>query len=171
MYKVVGADQREYGPVGPEQIQQWIQERRLNGQSLAQAEGAERWQPLSEFPEFHSALAQYAPSPDLTPASAGLMELPRPPRTNVLAMLGLIMGLFSISIGCCCCYGLPFNVLGLVFSVMGLSQIHQNPERESGKGLALAGLILCLLSFVLGALAFFFGIAFSHQDFLREFRP
>ena len=39
MYKVLGADQKEYGPVSAEQVQQWIRDRRLNSQSLLMLEG------------------------------------------------------------------------------------------------------------------------------------
>ena len=48
MYKVLGADQKEYGPVSAEQIQQWIRDRRLNAQSLIMTEGAVGWKPLSK---------------------------------------------------------------------------------------------------------------------------
>jgi hypothetical protein len=64
MYKIIGADQREYGPVTAEQLRQWIAEGRMNGQTLAQAEGATEWKPLSAFPEFAEALrAQLGQSP------------------------------------------------------------------------------------------------------------
>src|SRR6478735_2357788 len=57
MYKIIGADQREYGPVSADQIRQWIAEGRANGASLVQAEGATEWVPLSSQPEFAEALS------------------------------------------------------------------------------------------------------------------
>ena len=31
MYKIIGADQKEYGPVPADQVRKWIAERRANG--------------------------------------------------------------------------------------------------------------------------------------------
>jgi hypothetical protein len=56
MYKIIGADQKEYGPVTAEQLRHWIAQGRANGQSRVQAEGSADWKPLSEFPEFAGAL-------------------------------------------------------------------------------------------------------------------
>ena len=56
MYKIIGADQKEYGPISADQIRQWIDEGRLNGQTAGQAEGSTEWKPLSQFPEFAEAL-------------------------------------------------------------------------------------------------------------------
>ena len=55
MYKIVGGDQREYGPVTSDQIREWIATGRANAQSLASFEGAP-WKPLSTYPEFADAL-------------------------------------------------------------------------------------------------------------------
>jgi len=52
MYKIIGADHKQYGPISADQIRQWISEGRLNGQTQACAEGSEEWKPLSAFPEF-----------------------------------------------------------------------------------------------------------------------
>src|SRR6184192_2930170 len=63
MYKIIGADQKEYGPVNGDQVRKWINEGRANGLTMAQAEGATDWKPLSAFPEFADALAAKAPPP------------------------------------------------------------------------------------------------------------
>ncbi len=55
MYKIIGADGREYGPVTAEQIHQWIREKRANAQTKAQAEGSTEWKVLTDFPEFVAA--------------------------------------------------------------------------------------------------------------------
>ena len=71
MYKIIGADQKEYGPVPPEQIRYWISEGRLNAQSRVRAEGDLDWKSLGEFPEFADALgvAPGAPPPMAQPAT------------------------------------------------------------------------------------------------------
>jgi hypothetical protein len=63
MYKIIGGDQKEYGPVSAEQIRQWIAEGRANGQTLVLPQGATEWRPLSALPEFAVLVGTLAPSP------------------------------------------------------------------------------------------------------------
>jgi hypothetical protein len=69
MYKIIGGDQKVYGPVTGDELRRWIAESRLNGQSLIQAEGAREWQPLSAFPEFGEALGAQTVQPPLAGAA------------------------------------------------------------------------------------------------------
>ena len=48
MYKIIGADQKEYGPVSAEQLRQWIAEGRVNGQTKVQAADATEWQTMAD---------------------------------------------------------------------------------------------------------------------------
>jgi len=73
MYRIIGADNRIYGPVSPEQLRQWIRERRANAQTQAQSEGSTEWKPLGSFPEFADLLGVTpppvaAPPPVMVPA-------------------------------------------------------------------------------------------------------
>jgi TM2 domain-containing membrane protein YozV len=52
MYKIIGLDGNEYGPVSAAQLQQWIQLGRVGPQTQVRVEGGNDWQPLSSFPEF-----------------------------------------------------------------------------------------------------------------------
>ena len=70
-------------------------------------------------------------------------------KSSAFATTSLILGVVSLTAGLCCCYGLPFNVTGLVFSIIALGQIKSNPDRYTGTGMAITGLILCSLSLVL----------------------
>lgn len=63
MYKIIGADGQQYGPVSAEQVRRWIAENRVNGQTLVQAEDATEWKPLSTFAEFAGDLKPAAPPP------------------------------------------------------------------------------------------------------------
>ena len=67
MYRILGADRKEYGPVSADDIRVWIREGRANGQTLACSEGG-AWQPLSSFPEFAQALGAAPASPSPLPA-------------------------------------------------------------------------------------------------------
>ncbi len=71
MYKIIGADKKEYGPVSGEQLREWIQQGRVSAHTLAQAEGQADWRPVIAFPEFAEALAAKAPSAPPPFASAG----------------------------------------------------------------------------------------------------
>ena len=51
MYKIIGADKKEYGPVDAETLRQWITQGRVNAQTLIRPETGGEWQPLSAFPE------------------------------------------------------------------------------------------------------------------------
>ena len=63
MYKIIGVDQKEYGPITGEQIRFWITEGRVNAGTQARAEDSATWQPLSAFPEFAEALGISAVPP------------------------------------------------------------------------------------------------------------
>lgn len=56
MFKMIGGDGQEYGPVTAEQLRQWIWDHRANGQTLVRAEGEADWKPLGAWPEFADTL-------------------------------------------------------------------------------------------------------------------
>lgn len=67
MYKIIGGDQKEYGPVSLEQIVAWLRDNRANAQTLVQREGGP-WVPLGTLAEFAPFLsAQTGPTPTPTP--------------------------------------------------------------------------------------------------------
>lgn len=76
MYKIIGGDQKEYGPATADELRQWIAEGRLNGQSLVKAENATDWQPLSDFTEFFAALHAQAAENVPPPAAAPTAPVP-----------------------------------------------------------------------------------------------
>lgn len=81
MYKIIGGDQKEYGPVPMELVAQWVRDNRANAQTLVQKEGGP-WLPLGSLPEFAAVLAeqasQAAPSPGPTYASPTSASAPTP---------------------------------------------------------------------------------------------
>jgi hypothetical protein len=164
MYKIIGADGREYGPATAEQLREWVKEGRVNAQTGVLAEGAAQWKPLSDYLEFAPMLARTIP-PLPTP---GPISITPTPRANTMAVMGMVMGVLSITCGMCCCYGLPFNVLGIVFSLVALAQIKDDPRSQQGRPLAIAGLALSLLSLVMAACTMALGFALSGSDIVRK---
>ena len=150
MYRMMGADGAVYGPVSAEQLRRWIQEGRANAETQVLVEGSTDWKPLRFVPEFSAAFT--AALPPAGPHPQPLAALGTRQETNSLAVASLILGILSCTLGICCCYGLPFNLLGLIFAILALMQIQQHPGRYSGKGLATAGLVLSLLSLLLALL-------------------
>src|SRR5581483_9839201 len=73
MYKIIGADQKEYGPVSADQLRQWIAEGRVNAQTAVQAMGETTWKPLFMVPEFAASFpgAPPAPLPSMGMAAPG----------------------------------------------------------------------------------------------------
>ncbi len=63
MYTIIGADEREYGPVTEEQIRQWVAEGRVDAQTKVRQErnGPAGWRALGEIPEFSTLFAPASP--------------------------------------------------------------------------------------------------------------
>ncbi|HUJ11173.1 MAG TPA: GYF domain-containing protein [Verrucomicrobiae bacterium] len=67
MYKIIGADGKEYGPVTAEQLREWIRQGRANAQTRAQTEESPEWKSLAEFSEFADVLGTIGGVPTLPP--------------------------------------------------------------------------------------------------------
>jgi len=92
MYRIVGADGREYGPVSADQIARWISEGRVNAQTLTRSEESADWKPLSTFPEFADALQAGAPGAAAPPLPTQSADQPA---TAILART------YTLDIGSC----------------------------------------------------------------------
>jgi hypothetical protein len=94
MFKIIGADQKEYGPVTPDQIRQWIAEGRANAQTRVQREGETEWKPLSSHAEFAPALGA-APAPAAPPPFA------QPPGDHTVLPPDVLERDYDLDIGSC----------------------------------------------------------------------
>src|SRR5579885_427216 len=148
-YKIIGADGRPYGPVAAEQIRRWIAESRVESRTPVLTEGGKDWTFVGLLPEFADCFAGAAP-PTIAPP-------PAPPRVNPYAIAGLVCSLLA---WVCCCGFPPFNLLGLIFSLIGLSQINQRSELYEGRGLAIAGLVLPIVSLLVSLGMLVWSLAF-----------
>lgn len=57
MYRIIGADQREYGPASADDVRRWVMQGRANAQTLVRPEGGGVWRTLGSLPEFAGVLA------------------------------------------------------------------------------------------------------------------
>ena len=78
MYKIIGGDGTEYGPFNAGQMIDYIEDNRANVHTLAKTLEGTEWKPLSEFPEFSTALAKKATTPPPLPAGARPTISPSP---------------------------------------------------------------------------------------------
>jgi hypothetical protein len=165
MYKIIGGDGREYGPISADTLRQWVAEGRVNASSLVQREGSTDWIALGHVPEFSQALSArlsaLAPAPGLpSPSVSG-------PQTNTLGMVGMILGILSL-LGTCCCYGLPFNLAAIACSAIALAQIKNDPQRYTGNGQAMTGLVLGIISLIMAGVLLIVGVAASWSDIQKQ---
>jgi len=150
IFKIIGEDGKKYGPVSGAQLRQWIAERRVESRTPVFVDGAKDWTFVGLLPEFTGLFPGSAPSTISPPV--------QPRRTSSFATTGMICGILAW-VPFCCCWGFPFSLLGLVFSLIGLSQINRHPEIYEGRGQAIAGLILSILSLLLVLFALMWSLA------------
>lgn len=125
MYKIIGSDQKEYGPVTIDQIRQWIRDGRVNAQTQARLEPGGQWQPLSAFPEFADAFGAGTPvvpaaTPAATPAAfpvgggsrEAALSAVKGPAIALIVMAGL---------------GIMFFLYGAIGNFRGGAMMHQQP--------------------------------------------
>jgi TM2 domain-containing membrane protein YozV len=93
MYKIIGANGHEYGPVTGEQLRQWIADGRANAQTKAQAEGSTDWKPLADFPEFHAMLGI---SPNVPPPISSPPQLAGADKKIIAGIFAILFGTLGI---------------------------------------------------------------------------
>jgi len=161
MYKILGADQQEYGPVVAEQICRWIAERRVIATTLIQAEGSAEWCPVSAVPEFAEVLRRVSPpviagnpsyrSTDATEDTLGKVI----PFKNPKALWAYYLGIFSFIPG----LGILLGLTAMVLGIQGLLFANKNPgvrgHVHAWVGIALGGFFglgyLAVLIVLMGA--------------------
>lgn len=147
MYRILGADQKEYGPVNAEQVRQWMAEGRITSQTQMRTEESSEWKPLSEFHEFDAAVAARTPptqSAAAVPSAATLPSIPtgHPPAAG-LAITSMVLGILSF-VGCSIFTGIPAVITGHIAH----SRSRKRPDQYGGGGFAVAGFVLGYLSFL-----------------------
>lgn len=142
MYRIIGADEKEYGPISADQLRLWISEGRINAASKVRREEDPVWKTAGDFPELAPLLTS-APPPPPQPRPTTITYDPAPAKNNPLALWSMITGI--VSVACCC------NIIGpvsIILGIIGLSQIKKNPAQR-GKGFAIAGIVLGSLALVM----------------------
>jgi hypothetical protein len=143
MYKVLGTDGKEYGPISLEQLGRWVAEGRVVAQTRVQGPDTQEWKAAGDLPEikalFGPGLPGVAALPSAPVLSAGLTEEPR----QGLAITSLVLGLFGLV--CMALAGIPAIVCGHVAHL----RARRNPAQYGGGGMAIAGFVLGYISLCL----------------------
>jgi hypothetical protein len=163
MYKIIGTDGKEYGPIDGEGLRTWISEGRAHSQSLVRKDGETQWQSLGTLPEFAWAAAPAPVAVGLPPPASGNETVATIiPYRNPQALVAYYLGLFSL-----------FHVLGfflavvaVILGIRGLLFAGRNPQAK-GKVHAWVGIIcggLFGLFNLLIIVAMFIGFAASRHQ-------
>lgn len=88
MFKIIGTDGKQYGPITADQVRQWMSQGRANENTLVQQEGSGDWKALSSFPELNT-LAPYHPPPVLPHIDERKSKL-------AAGLLGIFLGAFGV---------------------------------------------------------------------------
>jgi hypothetical protein len=96
MYRIVGEDGKEYGPVSLEEIKRWLIEGRVNADTMVMPEGGTRWQKLKEYPELSGPAGQPSRAAEERVSSPSVALI-------VVGVLNILTGLI----------GAAFNMAGM----------------------------------------------------------
>ena len=141
MYKILGSDGHEYGPVSAGQVKEWIAESRVEPKTPVIPPGGTDWVFLDSLPEFEAAFADpssVVPSATASKSADGFNQVI--PRKNARALAACFLGVFSVIPPMGALLGIPALVLG----TLGLRFRRRNPEAGGGVhawiGIVLGGL-------------------------------
>lgn len=88
-YRMIGADNRQYGPITQTQLQDWIKNGRANGQTLVQVEGQTEWNPLATVSGFTDILSTSVAPPMIRNDDLRKSKL-------VAGLLGILLGSIGV---------------------------------------------------------------------------
>jgi hypothetical protein len=134
MYKIIGSDQREYGPIPLEQLRQWVKEGRANAQTQVQAEGETIWKALGSLKEF-SAPPVVGPAPGVPPVVASV-----PQQSCRLATWSMVCGILGFIL----CFP---AIVAIILGHIALVRIRRSNHALTGNGQAIAGLVMGYMCF------------------------
>lgn len=144
MYKIIGADGREYGPVTIDQLQDWLAQRRISAKTQIQIAGGTEWKPADQIPELASFFAD-------RPASitgGGPPPLPSRVRPSIpqtgMAVASFVLGLCSFGLCLTALTGIPAIICGHIARRRAI----RFPARYGGRGFATTGMLLGYASLI-----------------------
>jgi hypothetical protein len=147
MYKIIGADGKEYGPISTDILTKWLAEGRINAQTKVLPEGATEWKTLGEIPELAAAQpAAPAPIPPMGGFSTGVT--PAKDQVNAPGICLIVTGAVYVLLAAVRFVGTAFmGAIAASNSNSGNPEFNRIMALSGGVNVALA--VLCLLFGVL----------------------
>lgn len=148
MYRIIGADGKEYGPIAAEVLKKWVVDGRANAQTRVLLEGTTEWRTLADFPELTATLSSPPPfaghASVMTPTAAANDVSGPAIGLIVTAALGFLATIFGI-------------VWNLVLTGVGMHQPGLNPQEEQILNIlrGTMGLVSAVLGFIAAGLILF----------------
>lgn len=137
MYKIIGGDGKEYGPISGETLRGWIAQGRANAETRVLREGETTWQALGALPEFGGSggpLPAAAPSTfgagvtdDSSKEAARRLAVPAGWALMILGILGILVSLVFVIVYAT--KGVPQNPFLEKYMSGGASSAHEAGQR------------------------------------------
>lgn len=160
LYLVRDAQGNIYGPAPLAVLRQWVHENRIAAGMEIAPQGSDAWQLAGTHPALVDLFGAATPSAEATPGAPAAAPAQPPAATpnpyaniatdpyagsysygathNPWAVAALICGIVGLLPIC----GAIGAVAALVCGIVGLSTIKANPQRYTGRGMAIAGIAL-----------------------------
>lgn len=136
MYKIIGADGREYGPVSGEELRRWATEGRINAQTLIQPEGNTEWKALANYrdllalvppPVAHSVPGVVTAKPPgaekkISAGICGILLGCLGVHKFILGYTGEAFTMLLITVLTCGIGGAPMAIIGLIEGIVYLTK-------------------------------------------------
>jgi hypothetical protein len=164
MYRIRSPGQEEYGPVTADVLMKWRDEGRITEETLVQAEGTAPWVPVSAVADLGGSPP--IPAPPILPPPPLPPPLPNawatsPTKISGLAIASFILGgLGLVTVGIT-------SVPGLVLGIVGLRKIRKSQGKLHGGGLAIGGICVSGVTFLLLPLVLALSIPAINQSRAR----
>jgi ankyrin repeat protein len=144
-YNIIGDDQKEYGPLTVDQLNQWIQEGRLNGATEIRSTDSRQWKLLREVPEFAALLRPPPPTQPVKRPASSLADISF--TLGIISSLTICFGIITRGFVRTLDYGAPSplaifaNLLGLLAVIFGtISFFRKVNKLRAATGIVTGGL-------------------------------
>jgi hypothetical protein len=142
MYKIIGGDGKEYGPVSLETIKQWIQEGRVGPRTRIQGPDSPEWRTAPDLPELSNLF------PNRPAEGAPVAVPPHAEPQKGLAITSFVLGLLSMV-----CFAFLTGIPAIICGHIAHNRARRQPGLYGGAGFATAG-------FVMGYVSLLFSLVF-----------
>ncbi len=122
MYKILGGDGKEYGPVSADTLRQWVNEGRANAMTQVQLEGTSGWVSLGQVAEFGALFAAPLPPTAGAPLMGGATVSTGQAAQMVAGpAIGLIVTAALGAVG---------QLVSMLFNILGTGLVMASPSAQ-----------------------------------------